>query len=94
VITDTREVRRRLLPARLVVYVVLALWLFRGRNYGYRQVMSSWWTACITGGAQNCWWTSGSGIRRGASTRAVALAQREPGKIPMPANASSAADGG
>jgi len=29
--TDTREVRRRLLPARLVVYFVLALWLFRGR---------------------------------------------------------------
>ena len=28
--TDTREVRRRLLPARLVVYFVLALWLFRG----------------------------------------------------------------
>jgi hypothetical protein len=28
-VTDTREVRRRLLPARLVVYFVLALWLFR-----------------------------------------------------------------
>jgi len=27
--TDTREVRRRLLPTRLVVYFVLALWLFR-----------------------------------------------------------------
>jgi hypothetical protein len=26
--TDTRELRRRLLPARLVVYFVLALWLF------------------------------------------------------------------
>ncbi|MGH3811255.1 MAG: IS4 family transposase [Pseudonocardiaceae bacterium] len=38
-ITDTREVRRRLLPARLVVYFVLALWLFRGRNCGYGQVM-------------------------------------------------------
>ncbi len=38
--TDTREVRRRLLPARLVVYFVLALWLFRGRNCGYGQVMS------------------------------------------------------
>ena len=37
--TDTREVRRRLLPARLVVYFVLALWLFRGRNCGYAQVM-------------------------------------------------------
>jgi hypothetical protein len=37
--TDTREVRRRLLPARLVVYFVLALWLFRGRNCGYGQVM-------------------------------------------------------
>ena len=30
--TGTREVRRRLLPARLVVYFVLALWLFRGRR--------------------------------------------------------------
>jgi hypothetical protein len=38
-VTDTREVRRRLLPARLVVYFVLALWLFRGRNCGYGQVM-------------------------------------------------------
>src|SRR6266571_8508486 len=33
-----REQRRRLLPARLVVYFVLALWLFRGRNCGYGQV--------------------------------------------------------
>jgi Insertion element 4 transposase N-terminal len=32
--TDTREVRRRLLLARLVVYFVLALWLFRGCNCG------------------------------------------------------------
>jgi hypothetical protein len=44
-VTDTREVRRRLLPARLVparlvLYFVLALWLFRGRNCGYGQVMS------------------------------------------------------
>jgi Insertion element 4 transposase N-terminal/Transposase DDE domain len=38
--TDTRELRRRLLPARLVVYFVLALWLFRGRNCGYARVMS------------------------------------------------------
>jgi hypothetical protein len=38
--TGTREVRRRLLPARLVVYFVLALWLFRGRNSGYRQIMA------------------------------------------------------
>ena len=30
--TDTREQRRRLLPARLVLYFVLALWLFRGPN--------------------------------------------------------------
>jgi Insertion element 4 transposase N-terminal len=37
--TGTREVRRRRLPARLVVYFVLALWLFRGRNCGYGQVM-------------------------------------------------------
>ena len=35
-----REQRRRLLPARLVVYFVLALWLFRGRNCGYGQVMA------------------------------------------------------
>ena len=32
---DAREERRRLLPARLVTYFVLALWLFRGRNCGY-----------------------------------------------------------
>jgi hypothetical protein len=37
--TDTPEVRRRLLPARLVVYFVLALWLFRGRNRGYGRVL-------------------------------------------------------
>ncbi|HET9894966.1 MAG TPA: transposase domain-containing protein [Streptosporangiaceae bacterium] len=35
-----REQRRRLLPARLVMYFVLALWLFRGRNSGYGQVMA------------------------------------------------------
>jgi hypothetical protein len=38
--TDTRELRRRLLPARLTVYFVLALWLFRGRNCGYARVLS------------------------------------------------------
>jgi hypothetical protein len=37
--TDTREVRRRLLPARLVMYFVLALWLFGGPNCGYGRVM-------------------------------------------------------
>jgi Insertion element 4 transposase N-terminal/Transposase DDE domain len=37
--TGTREVRRRLLPARLAVYFVLALWLFRGPNCGYGRVM-------------------------------------------------------
>lgn len=37
--TDTREMRRRLLPARLVVYFVLALWLFRGPNSGYGRVL-------------------------------------------------------
>jgi hypothetical protein len=37
--TDTRELRRRLLPARLTVYFVLALWLFRGRNCGYARVL-------------------------------------------------------
>ncbi|MCY7342510.1 MAG: transposase domain-containing protein, partial [Pseudonocardia sp.] len=37
--TGTKEVRRRLLPARFVMYFVLALWLFRGRNCGYGQVM-------------------------------------------------------
>jgi hypothetical protein len=34
-VTGTRERRRRLLSARLMVYFVLALWLFRGRNCGY-----------------------------------------------------------
>jgi hypothetical protein len=38
--TATREQRRRLLPARLVVYFVLALWLFRGPNCGYAFVLS------------------------------------------------------
>jgi hypothetical protein len=37
---DAREERRRLLPARLVTYFVLALWLFRGRNCGYGVVAS------------------------------------------------------
>ena len=35
-----REQRVRLLPARLMVYFTLALWLFRGRNCGYGQVMT------------------------------------------------------
>src|SRR5256886_4799307 len=35
-----REQRRRLLPARLMVYFVLALWLFRGRNSGDGQAMT------------------------------------------------------
>jgi hypothetical protein len=39
-VTGTREHRRRLLPTRLMVYFVLALWLFRGRNCGYGQVMA------------------------------------------------------
>jgi hypothetical protein len=39
-VTGTREVRRRLLPVRLVVYFVLALWLFPGRSCGYGLVMS------------------------------------------------------
>ena len=39
VAADAREARRRLLPARLVMYFVLALWLFRGRNCGYGQVL-------------------------------------------------------
>ena len=39
-VTGTREQRRRLLSARLMVYFVLALWLFRGRNCGYGQVMA------------------------------------------------------
>ena len=38
--TGARERRRRLLPARLVMYFVLALWLFRSRNCGYGQVMT------------------------------------------------------
>ena len=39
-LTGTRERRRRLLPARLTVYFVLALRLFRGRNCGYGQVIA------------------------------------------------------
>ena len=39
-VTGTREQRRRLFPARLMVYFALALWLFRGRNCGYGQVMA------------------------------------------------------
>ncbi len=35
-----REQRVRLLTARLMVYFTLALWLFRGRNCGYGQVMA------------------------------------------------------
>lgn len=38
-LTGTGEQRRRLLPARLVVYFVLALWLFRGPNCGYAYVL-------------------------------------------------------
>src|SRR4029077_5979594 len=38
-VEGAREQRRRLCSARLVVYFVLALWLFRGRNCGYGQVM-------------------------------------------------------
>lgn len=42
VIADTQahEQRRRLLPARLVMYFVLALWLFRGPNCGYGRVLT------------------------------------------------------
>jgi hypothetical protein len=38
--TQAHEERRRLLPARLVMYFVLALWLFRGPNCGYGRVMT------------------------------------------------------
>src|SRR5512144_1511247 len=38
--TEAQEGRRRLLPARLVMYFVLALWLFRGPNCGYARVMT------------------------------------------------------
>jgi hypothetical protein len=37
---DAVEVRRRSLPSRMVVYFVLALWLFRGRNCGYPHVLN------------------------------------------------------
>src|SRR3954451_17086134 len=37
--TDARELRRRLLPARLGVYFVLALWLFPGPHCAYGRVM-------------------------------------------------------
>jgi Insertion element 4 transposase N-terminal len=40
VIEVTGTQRRRPLPARLMVYFALALWLFRGRNCGYGQVMA------------------------------------------------------
>jgi hypothetical protein len=39
-VIGTREQQRRLLPTRLMVSFVLALWLFRGRNCGYGQVMA------------------------------------------------------
>ena len=38
--TEAQEERRRLLPARMVMYFVLALWLFRGPNCGYGRVMT------------------------------------------------------
>jgi Insertion element 4 transposase N-terminal/Transposase DDE domain len=37
---DAFEIRRRSLPSRMVVYFVLALWLFRGRNCGYPYVLN------------------------------------------------------
>lgn len=62
--------RRRQLPARLVVYLVLALWLFRGRNSWYGQVMVT-----LADGryrqrrAGTCWpdssWTRMAGWTRG-----------------------------
>lgn len=39
-LAQAHEERRRLLPARLVMYFVLALWLFRGPNCGYGLVMT------------------------------------------------------
>lgn len=45
-VADARQERTRLLPARLMVYFVLALWLFRGRNCGYGQVLSKLVDAC------------------------------------------------
>jgi hypothetical protein len=38
--TEAHEERRRLLPARLAMYFVSALWLFRGPNCGYGRVMT------------------------------------------------------
>jgi hypothetical protein len=38
--TEAHEEQRQLLPARLVMYFVLALWLFRGPNCGYGRVMA------------------------------------------------------
>jgi hypothetical protein len=38
--SGAREQRVRLLTARLMVYFTLALWVFRGRNCGYGQVMT------------------------------------------------------
>ena len=58
---------RRLLPPRLVVYFVLALWLFRGRNCGYARVMGKWSMRCITGGGASSCSTARSPGRRGST---------------------------
>ena len=46
-VTGTREQRRRLSSARLLAYFVLALWLFRGRNCGYWQVLDLSWVNLV-----------------------------------------------
>jgi hypothetical protein len=71
---DAGEERRRLLPARLVMYFVLALWLFRGRNCGYGQVMTKLVDALYhrrraqafldTGRLDPAGWVDGGGGRR------------------------------
>ena len=69
--TDTRELRRRLLPARLVVYFVLACGCSGARTAATGGSWSSWWTRCITAAAaSSCW--------RGSSTRTAGY---RPGRV-------------
>ena len=56
--TDTRELRRRLLPARLVVYYVLALALFAG--VAYEEVLR-----CLVEALRGAsWWPNGLALSR------------------------------
>ena len=91
--------------ARLMVYFALALWLFRGRNCGYGQVMTSWPTGLSSAACRTCWpgssWTRGAGLTRaGAAMEAaehlLAVAgprEARPGAGPAPVRAGRGADG-